>query len=74
MIQIKFIRQGSNSMLGGFSSGDTARVSEALAAHLVNEAKVAEYVQAKPAAPAAEEQPAPAAEDKPSRSRKKAAA
>ena len=43
MVQIKFIRQGSNSMLGGFSSGDTARVSDALAAHLVNEAGVAEY-------------------------------
>lgn len=45
MVQIKFIRQGSNSMLGGFSSGDRARVSEALAAHLVNEAGVAIYYE-----------------------------
>jgi len=44
MVQIRFTRQGSNSMLGGFSSGDTARVDDALAAHLVNEARVAEYV------------------------------
>lgn len=48
MIQIKFIRQGSNSMLGGFSSGDLARVSEALAAHLVNEAAVAIYTVEQP--------------------------
>ena len=46
MVQIRFIRQGANSHIGGFSSGDLARVSEAFARHLVEEARVAEYVQA----------------------------
>lgn len=44
MIQIRFIAQGSNSLIGGFSSGDIARVGAALARHLVEEARVAEYV------------------------------
>lgn len=44
MIQIRFIAQGSNSLIGGFSSGDMARVGESLARHLVEEARVAEYV------------------------------
>lgn len=44
MIQIRFIAQGSNSLIGGFSSGDLARVGESLARHLVEEARVAEYV------------------------------
>jgi hypothetical protein len=52
MIQIRFKAQGSNSLIGGFSSGDLARVNEALAKHLVEDAKVAEYVTA-PAADAA---------------------
>lgn len=46
MVQIKFIRQGSNSAIGGFSSGDIARVSEAMAKHLVEEAMVAKYMDA----------------------------
>ena len=46
MVQIRFIRQGANSLIGGFSSGDLARVSEVFAHHLVEEARVAEYVQA----------------------------
>ena len=46
MVQIRFIRQGANSLIGGFSSGDLARVSDALARHLVEEARVAEYAQA----------------------------
>lgn len=66
MVQIKFIRQGSNSMLGGFSSGNLARVSDALAAHLVDVAKVAIYTEQAQPAPAAE----PAAEDKPRRTRR----
>lgn len=45
MVQIRFIRQGANSLIGGFSSGDLARVSEVFARHLVEEAGVAEYVQ-----------------------------
>lgn len=60
MVQIKFKVLGANSAVGGFSPGDTARVSEAMARHLVEEAGVAEYytptppatvnVQASPAA------------------------
>lgn len=50
MVQIKFRTSGANSMLGGFASGDIARVSEAFARHLVEEARVAEYL----AVPAAE--------------------
>lgn len=46
MVQIRFIKQGSNSVLGGFASGDVARVSEEFAAHLVNEARVAVYLDA----------------------------
>ena len=53
MIQIKFIAQGSNSLIGGFSSGDIARVGDALAKHLVEEALVAKYVESpKPQEPA----------------------
>jgi hypothetical protein len=83
MVQIKFIRQGSNSMLGSFSSGDTARVYDALAAHLVNEARVAEYLQpGMSGAPAASEATAPVPpvatahpeQVQPRRTRKKAAA
>lgn len=50
MIQIRFTAQGANSAIGGFNSGDMARVGEALAKHLVDEARVAEYVTA-PASP-----------------------
>jgi hypothetical protein len=52
MIQIRFKASGANSVIGGFSSGDLARVSEAFAKHLVEEAHVAEYVKAgEPAKP-----------------------
>jgi hypothetical protein len=39
-------------MLGGFARGDIARVSEAFARHLVEEARVAEYLAAPTAATA----------------------
>jgi hypothetical protein len=45
MVKIRFVRQGSNTMLGSFSSGDFARVSEAVAKHLVDEALVAVYAE-----------------------------
>lgn len=57
MVQIKFRTSGANSMLGGFASGDIARVSEAFARHLVEEARVAEYL-AVPAAAVNAEKPA----------------
>ena len=50
-VRIKFIRHGANSVVGGFGPGDFARVSEEMAAHLINGAKVAvlaEPAQAKP--------------------------
>lgn len=58
MVQVRFKTSGANSMLGGFASGDHARVSEAFARHLVEEARVAEYVAA-PAAVAVQKQPKP---------------
>ena len=48
MKRIKFTAQGANSVLGGFQSGDIARVSDAFAAHLVNEARVAVYLDGAP--------------------------
>lgn len=42
-VRIKFKAQGANSVIGGFSSGDIARVDAEFARHLVEEAKVAEY-------------------------------
>lgn len=44
--QIKFTASGANSAVGGFMPGDTARIDAAMAAHLVDEAKVAVYVNA----------------------------
>lgn len=44
MPMIRFKAHGANSQLGSFSSGDRVRVSEAFARHLVEEARVAEYV------------------------------
>lgn len=45
MVKIRFVAQGANSMIGGFSTGDVAAVGEAIAKHLVDEARVAEYVK-----------------------------
>lgn len=56
MRQIKFTASGANSALGGFLPGDTARVDDAFAAHLVKEARVAVYLDAPPA-PAAVDAP-----------------
>lgn len=44
MVQVRFKAQGANSLLGGFSAGDVARVGAEFARHLVDEAKVADYV------------------------------
>jgi hypothetical protein len=43
MRQIEFTGQGSNTILGNFAPGDMARCSDALARHLVDEARVAKY-------------------------------
>lgn len=50
-VQIEFIVGGANSMLGGFSAGDIARVSSDMASHLVEEVGVAKYADAKPVEP-----------------------
>jgi len=50
MTEVRFLTSGANSVLGGFSAGDTARVSPAFAKHLVEEARVAEFVTAPKAA------------------------
>ena len=44
--RIRFTAQGSNSLLGGFSPGDLATVGRDFARHLVEEARVAEYLEA----------------------------
>lgn len=46
MVKIKFTAQGANSLIGGFSTGDVAAVGEAIAKHLVEEARVARYIAA----------------------------
>ena len=42
--KIKFVASGANSAIGGFSPGDIARLDTTLAAHLVDVARVAVYV------------------------------
>ena len=49
-VQIKFTVGGANSVCGGFSAGDMLRCSAAMAKHLVEDAKCAEYA-ATPANP-----------------------
>lgn len=48
--KIKFVASGANSAIGGFSPGDIARLDTTLAAHLVDVARVAVYVDAHEAA------------------------
>ena len=57
-VQIRFKALGWNSSVGNFSAGDLVRVSPAMAAHLVDQAGAAEYVEP-PAS--VSEAPAPAA-------------
>lgn len=60
LVQIKFTVFGCCSAIGNFEPGDTARISPAMAKHLVEEARCAKYVEVpQPAAPVAEEQPQP---------------
>jgi hypothetical protein len=46
LVQIKFIAFGCCSAIGNFEPNDTARVSAAMARHLVEEARCAKYVEA----------------------------
>lgn len=59
MVQVRFKAQGANSLLGGFSAGDVARVGADFARHLVEEAKVADYVNPSAASQPATEEPKP---------------
>jgi phosphoribosylformylglycinamidine (FGAM) synthase-like amidotransferase family enzyme len=63
-VRIKFKAHGANSVIGGFSSGDIARVDAEFARHLVEEAKVAEYVQEAKAEDNQETKPARKVKDK----------
>jgi hypothetical protein len=56
---IEFTAQGSSSLLGNFSRGDIARnIPDALADHLVNEAKCAKFLPEVVKAKAADPNPA----------------
>ena len=46
LVKIKFIAHGSDASVGGFAPGNVMRVDEAVAERLVEEAKVAELVEA----------------------------
>lgn len=45
MTQIRFIRGGSNTMIGNFAPGEVLRCGDALAKHFVQDVKVAEYIE-----------------------------
>lgn len=60
---VVFTAQGSNTAVGNFAPGDRLRCGDALARHLVEEARVARYATtagAAAASAAAPAQPAPA--------------
>lgn len=61
MKRIKFTGFGANSAIGGFGPGDTASVSDEMAEHFVNEAKVARYLEATAPAQSAQTQQATSA-------------
>lgn len=44
MPKIQFTTNGANSLIGGFAAGDLLSCADALARHLVEEAKCARYV------------------------------
>jgi phosphoribosylformylglycinamidine (FGAM) synthase-like amidotransferase family enzyme len=60
-MRIKFTKTGASSAFGGFSPGDMLTCGEAMARHLVEEVKVAEYAQTPlvPANAAPDPDPAP---------------
>jgi hypothetical protein len=49
-VQIKFTTTGCSAITGNFAPGDLLRTSAEMARHLVDDAKCAEYVVAKPQA------------------------
>ena len=46
-MRIKFKRFGSNTAVGSFQPGDVLTCGDAMARHLVEEAKVAEFMEPK---------------------------
>ena len=66
LITIKFTTYGSSPLVGGFKPGDLARVPASTAAHMVDEARCAEYLPAPASAPSGELlQSQPATDTKP---------
>jgi hypothetical protein len=45
MPKIKFTTNGANSLIGGFASGDVLVCGDAMARHLVHEARCARYME-----------------------------
>jgi len=70
-VRIQFIRFGSNPAIGGFSPGDRMGCDSRMANHLVNEAKVAKFIDAPAPAPEPEV-PSPPQEATPKKRRAKA--
>ena len=60
MTRIKFTKYGACTACGEFGPGTVARLSPALARHLVEDLRVAEYLQAPVAPPVIVPEPAPA--------------
>jgi hypothetical protein len=58
MPMIRFCRSGANTRIGNFQAGDLMRCGDALAAHLVEQARVATWVDAPSAAETAAPVPA----------------
>lgn len=62
MVQIEFTCTGSSAVFGNFATGDRLRCSAAHAAHFVEQAMCAKYVQAPAAKAPPPEPPAQAAQ------------
>ncbi len=56
-VQVKFTTYGACAELGAFSPGDVARVSPALADHLVTEMKAAKHIHQESSTAPIEEKP-----------------
>jgi len=57
---VQFTSNGSNSVFGNFAAGDTLRCGDAMARHLVREARVAKFMEPAADAPPAESPSKPA--------------
>ena len=64
LVKIKFIKTGCCSAIGNFAPDDFATLGEDMAAHLVKDAQVAEYVVVQPEPAEKTELPAQAVKKK----------